>query len=133
MSDAREQKKILVVDDDISLLNAIGERIGSLGHHILVTDKGKEALEVIKTNKIDILLTDVVMPDISGIELARILLNTTPDSRVIFMSGYMRPSLFSEEAGAKITDNDFIQKPFSGKTVVKRVKKALEELTGSKK
>ncbi len=121
------QKTILIVDDDIEILNITSEYLTPLGHNILMAENGEQALKVAKNQKdtIDLLLTDVIMPKMNGVELAESLVKKSASTRVIFMSGYLKPSM----SGQNLPDYEkgFLQKPFSGKTLTRRVKEILEE------
>ncbi|MBU0481947.1 MAG: response regulator [Proteobacteria bacterium] len=121
-------RTILIVDDDVDILNIASECLEHLGHKILVAENGVEALEVARKNgePIDLLLTDVIMPKMNGVELAENLIEKSSSTKVIFMSGYLRPSM---NGGQTIPDYEkgFVMKPFSGKTLSSHVKEVLEE------
>ena len=119
---------VLVVDDDQPTLSFVTECIAQMGHKVFSAASGEEAMEIIHNQgvEVDLLLSDVVMPGMNGIELAQTLVANAPETKIIFMSGYMQPAL-SLTITAKY-ERGFIQKPFSGKTLTNHVKKALTEL-----
>lgn len=84
-----EHATILVVDDDAEVREIVAEFLTDAGHHVLQADGGQAALRVIKeAAHVDLLITDVRMPDISGIELAERITRDHDDLKVILISGY---------------------------------------------
>ena len=81
---------VLVVDDDEPTRQAIGQTLKSLGYRILLTADGKEALQMIehKAKHVDVVLTDLVMPTIGGVELFDRLKERYPDLPLVLMTGY---------------------------------------------
>src|SRR5438105_2309194 len=105
-------QKILVVDDEEQVRTVVGEVLRSLGYEVLVADDGVEALEVVeKTPNLDLVLTDVVMPNMGGFEMVNELQTQRPEIEVIFMSGYAG----DEELVAQVSDGKarFLAKPFA--------------------
>ncbi len=82
---------ILVVDDEPSVRKIIAESLQPLGYKIITAPTGMQALEICHSSaeKIDLLLTDIIMPGMNGRELAKALTRIYPDLKVIYMSGYM--------------------------------------------
>jgi len=123
------RKIILIVDDDQNTRIFVEEQLKPLGQKVLAATNGSEALAMIRDRggKLDLLLSDVEMPEMNGIELAEAMASEAPDAKVILMSGYIKPSLKNTNYASY--KKGFIQKPFSGRTLVSHVKKALIELT----
>ena len=83
--------KVLLVDDEALIREAIGENIpwGDLGFELVAScENGREAMEVIRAKKPDLVLTDICMPYVDGIELAKYIYENCPDTRTIIISGY---------------------------------------------
>ncbi len=102
---------ILLVEDDPPLLELTREMLTSLGYNVLTASDGFEAMEVEAAHgsEIDLVLSDVVMPSISGFEVAAIMRETRPDMKFVFMSGYPNRAGISNE---NVPDNcQFLQKP----------------------
>lgn len=79
---------ILIADDDLVLLGSLSEALKESGHNILCARDGAEALEILKFNsQINILITDIIMPEVSGIKLTREALALIPNLSVIVISG----------------------------------------------
>jgi len=117
---------ILVVEDEPALLEMTKRMLESVGYTVLATDTPSEAIELIKkpTLKIRLLLTDVIMPQMSGLELSTQLMSETPELKCLYMSGYTADVI----AHHGILDKGihFIQKPFSRKDLAAIVRKVLD-------
>jgi two-component system, cell cycle sensor histidine kinase and response regulator CckA len=117
---------ILLVEDEDSLRTLSRNLLELSGYTVIEARNGNEALAIAKsgTGRIHLLLTDIVMPGISGRELAKRLLIEMPQLKVVYMSGY---------AGQSVGDNDvfgknahYLQKPFSRENLAQKVRDALE-------
>ena len=116
---------ILLVEDAELLRPMIAEIISAHGYTVLAAADGFEALEVIETHegKIDLLLTDMVMPHMSGTELAEQVLVKLPHIRVIFTSGY--PDDSSIQRLVQERHVTFIQKPYGGGELLAKIRASL--------
>lgn len=108
--------KILVVDDDRELLKLLREHLKGSEFKARFAAGGLEALKIADTGEVEFLLTDVLLPDINGIEMAKKMLKRKPGLKIAFMSGYLRPALTDLE-DPESPAKGFIQKPFSGKSL----------------
>lgn len=117
---------VLAVDDDRTILDLLEEVLKPLGYKVLSAASGEEALEVAAAHedKIDLLLTDVVLPGIKGQELARQLLKNCPGVNILFMSGYLCPSMAHSNSEQRF--DAFIQKPFSPNALLRKMRKLLD-------
>jgi len=117
---------VLAVDDDPHMIDLLEELLNSSGYKVLSAASGEEALAMAAShlNTIDLLLTDVMLPGMKGQELAKKLLNSCPDVNVLFMSGYLCPSMAhgNSEKGFQA----FIQKPFSPNALLRKMRKILD-------
>jgi diguanylate cyclase (GGDEF)-like protein len=118
--------KILIVDDrpdDIILLSAI---LTSQGYEVMMSDRGKLAIEVVKTNLPDIILLDINMPEMDGFEVCRILKSdrSTRDIPIIFISAL--DEVNHKTRAFNFGGNDYITKPFQVEEVLVRVKNQLK-------
>jgi PAS domain S-box-containing protein len=117
---------ILIAEDEESLQEAIGRYLSSMGYTVLSASSGPQALAVAEgyAGTIDLLITDVVMPKMSGRELAKALEQVRPKLKTIYMSGYTDDAVVrysvSEEGVV------FLQKPFSLSTLARKVREMMK-------
>jgi len=113
---------ILVVEDQPATLKISRILLESWGYRVLEANTAQEAIQMFERNRaaVKLLLTDVVMPDMSGLELAERLRTIEPALRVLFMSGY-----HSEELAAK--ESAFLSKPFNPASLAKKVREELDK------
>ena len=120
-----EPKTILVVDDDLSVLSVIKCMLECGDYNVLMAHSAETALRMVERDDltIDLMLLDVVMPDISGPDLAEHILAIRPHLKVLFMSGCTD----SEVVRVKILDRalGFLPKPFTSDSLLERVQKVL--------
>jgi two-component system cell cycle sensor histidine kinase/response regulator CckA len=119
---SKEQHSILVVDDNEQALALVDEALTSRGYKVTVTSKGTEAIPILDSKKgeaMDLVIIDLVMPDVDGMELAGKILKKRPDIRVLVMSGYADDVVVH---GVFESENvDFLAKPFSIRDLFSRV------------
>jgi two-component system, cell cycle sensor histidine kinase and response regulator CckA len=122
----RGTETVLLAEDQDSIRDLIRESLTSQGYKVLVAKDGLEALQIAERYKdaIDLLITDVVMPKIGGHELAKRLLPVRPETRTLFISGYLEHRN-GEDSGPGLS-SVCLQKPFSMHTLVHKVREALE-------
>jgi signal transduction histidine kinase/CheY-like chemotaxis protein/HAMP domain-containing protein len=123
----RGTETILVVDDEPFIRRLILDTLQPLGYRLLEASSGKEALRISSETgeKIDLLLTDVVMPEMNGIELARTIRKSKPSIKVIFTSGYTDNTIFND--GMRDEGMTFLQKPVTMKKLVSKLSSVLRE------
>ncbi len=113
---------IMVVEDDAEVLELAADILRSAGYRVLEALGAHEALEYIGAGEHpDLLLTDVVMPELSGPQLAAQLLGQRPYLPIIYMSGYAS----EDSAGVAVDEDDLIRKPFSHRHLINRVEQRL--------
>jgi two-component system, cell cycle sensor histidine kinase and response regulator CckA len=116
------RETLLLVEDDPMVRSLAIEALKLKGYRVLDAGDGREALRLAQgAGDIDLLITDVVMPRMTGRELADKLRMTAPLLRVLFMSGY--PASLGEQLGRNV---DLLEKPFTSLTLVSRVRQALD-------
>lgn len=122
--DARGGTVLLVEDSDV-VRNVVANMLESGGLTVLQAPGGEEALALARQGgvPIDLLLTDIVMPEMSGVELADRLERERPDVRVLFMTGYAEEAVVDE--GILGEHRECIGKPFTREQITKRVRKIL--------
>ena len=118
---------VLLVEDNAHVLAFAEHLLGELQHHVISADSGDRALALIDDQPIDLLLTDVVMPGMSGIELAHAVRRRHPAVPVVLASGYSDEIL--QGSG---DDFEILRKPFDSGSVSRAIEKALRQATGMK-
>jgi DNA-binding NtrC family response regulator len=117
---------ILVVEDEEALLKLTAERLEESGYEVLQARDGIHALEIARSfeGSIHLLLTDVMMPRMGGLTLARNFSELRPDTRIVFMSGHAPRDTSNREAMR--CGSGAIQKPFSHDQLMEAVRAALD-------
>ncbi|NWF39413.1 PAS domain S-box protein [Mariprofundus sp. NF] len=108
-----QQETILLADDEADLRSTTAEVLSSLGYQVLEAGDGEQALEIFKTHQetIDLILTDIVMPKMGGVDLARSIRQLDLEVPIIFATGYDREHVLTAED--QIDNSEIIGKPFS--------------------
>ena len=121
---------ILVVEDEQIVLDLVTSILKEAGYAILRAHNGEEAVQIGSRHegRIDLVLTDIVMPGMSGGELVRQLLPLKPEIRVLYMSGYTKYTVASH--GVLESVNSFIWKPFLPGTLLQKVREVLDSPPG---
>jgi two-component system, cell cycle sensor histidine kinase and response regulator CckA len=116
----------LLVEDEEALLHLTRETLAQLGYTVMEARHGAEALLVAGQHQgsISLLLTDVIMPQLNGRELAERLLATRPGLRVLYMSGYTAGAI--EQHGVLDPGTSFLQKPFTPDQLARKVREVLD-------
>jgi two-component system response regulator HydG len=119
-----EPRRLLVADDDPGLRESLNRTLTRAGYSVLLASDGRAALELLQGGGIDLVLTDLKMPGLTGIELLRAVKSIVPDVDVILITafGTVEEAVSAMKEGAY----DFITKPFRGEQLLKLIGKALE-------
>ncbi len=119
------KEAVLLVEDEPALLSMTAEILRSCGYLVLAANSPGEALRIVKERNagLNLLVTDVVMPEMNGRELARRVLAMQPGVKCIFMSGYTGNVI--AQHGVLDEGVHFIQKPFSTRDLMMKVREAL--------
>jgi two-component system cell cycle sensor histidine kinase/response regulator CckA len=123
---ARRSETVLIVEDEAAVRELASEFMKSAGYTVLAAQDGEEALALAACaeEQIQVLVTDVVMPNMRGPELAKRLKACYPNLKVVYMSGYLE---FNTEGGEFLDEAFFLQKPFSRHTLVRKVAEAVSD------
>ena len=122
----RGVETVLLVEDDASVCELVRAVLTSHGYSVLAARHPQEAEAICQTQggKVDLLLTDVIMPEMSGADLSKRLTKFNPTMRVLFMSGYIDDSIVRQ--GVKEKEVAFLQKPFSPVSLARKVREVLD-------
>ena len=124
---------LLVVENEAAIKALVQMALERHGYVVLTAESGSEALRLAAAHQgpIDLLITDVVMPDLRGPELAKRLIEQRPALATLFMSGYMDDPLGDDTSLFRVPV-DFIQKPFSPSALAARVREMLDRRRGTR-
>jgi two-component system cell cycle sensor histidine kinase/response regulator CckA len=130
---ARGTETILLVEDDSAVRVAIRRMLEKTGYNVLVAADGAEALRLVASmdgrgQRIDLVFTDIVMPDQGGRILGERLAAHWPDIRVLYMSGYTDDEILRR--GLIVPGAAFLEKPFTPQRLAEAVRHALDRDTG---
>lgn len=124
-TDKGDGQQILVVEDEVGLRRLLEGALSRLGYKVIMAANGGEALLIMEEKgfKPDLIITDVVMPNMSGRELVDRLRTNRPDLKVIYMSGYTDDIIVHH--GVINSENQLIQKPFTIREIAKKIREIL--------
>jgi two-component system cell cycle response regulator CpdR len=116
-------QRILLAEDDDSMRVFLARALERAGYDVIAFDNGAEAYQRLKEEPFTLLLTDIVMPRMDGIELARRASELDPDLKIMFITGFAAVTLNNEVAAPK--DARVLSKPFHLKDLVREIDKLL--------
>lgn len=121
-----EPKNILIIDDEIDIITMLKRLFERKGFNVLTASDGVQGIEVFKENKIDLVITDIIMPEKEGVEVIFELHRDNPDCKIIAVSGggYLNPQDYlstAREIGVSAT----FSKPFDTQQLVSKVQELL--------
>lgn len=118
-----EKKRILLVDDEEMFVNTLAERVRESGFEVDVAYRAETALEFFSTNDYHLVVTDVHMPGMDGMELILRIRQVKPEQSVIIMTGF--PTRAYSEKSFRMGSINYILKPFSSDGFLKMIDQAL--------
>lgn len=119
-----ETKTVLLIDDDKSFRRVIEYQLVEEGYEVITADNGSIGLNIISNKKIDLVITDIRMPEINGLELLKTLKEISYDATVIVVTAY--GSIESAVEAMQLGANDYITKPADKNELLLKVEKALK-------
>jgi two-component system, cell cycle sensor histidine kinase and response regulator CckA len=124
---AAGRQTIVLVEDEEPVRTIVRRTLESRGYHVIAAADGEEALELCMAHEgpIDLLVTDIVMPGLSGREVAERIETLRPGTRTLFMSGYTADEIIRR--GIMTEAIAFIEKPFAPSQLVARIRETLEK------
>lgn len=122
-------KNLLIVEDDPNVRSVLRDALEGAGFHVLDAPDGREAWKVFQENQdtVDLVITDVLMPQMNGKQLATLINETRPDIPIIYTSGH--PEDVITNRGVLHQGVNFVPKPFQGNDVVEKVRQVLTSQT----
>ena len=121
-------KKIMVIDDEPLVLKSIGKLLEIEGYFVTTSENGKEALKIIEQEEIDLVISDIRMPHMNGVETINVMIERCKEKKkesppFIFITGYADEMV--NQKARDLDPADFIHKPFNQIDFINSVKKAL--------
>ena len=115
--------RILLAEDDDAMRTYLTRALENAGYEVVSVDRGTAAVPLLETQNFDLLLSDIVMPEMDGIELARRASELDPDIKIMFITGFAAVALNPDSAAPKHAK--VLSKPFHLRQLVTEVQKVL--------
>ncbi|MGD9235424.1 MAG: response regulator, partial [Desulfobacterales bacterium] len=121
------EKSILLVDDEQGIRKVLGIALSDMGYQVYTAENGAEALQIFEEKRPPIVLTDIKMPEMDGIELLRRIKERSPDTEVIMITGHGDMDLAIKSVKYEATD--FVTKPVNDEVLEIALNRAVERMT----
>ncbi|MEJ2689239.1 MAG: diguanylate cyclase [Deltaproteobacteria bacterium] len=125
LENSKEKARILIADDDQTILELLENLLSGLGYECVLAQNGQEAIQHLQQQRFDVVLTDMIMPHLGGMELLRHIRENYPRTDVIVVTGH--PANFTFTSVIKAGAIDFIVKPFNGDELEAKLNRVLRE------
>ncbi len=122
---------ILVIDDEEIVRISCKKCLTPEGYDVTLAGTGLEGMKLTRGNHYDLILTDLKMPDMDGMEFLMMIKETQPDARVIMITGYS--TVDHAEEALRLGASNYVEKPFTPDTLIAAVREALTSEKGRKK
>jgi DNA-binding response OmpR family regulator len=131
MDNSNETAHILVVDDEGAIRYSVSKTLQRIGYEVDEASSGEEALEMMVKREYDVVLTDIRMPGLTGVELLKRIKDVSPDAIVILMTGYA--SLGTAVESLRLGAHDYLIKPSSSQDIRQSVARGVERARNLKR
>ncbi len=119
------QEKILVIDDELFVRELLQEFLSKEGYNVYLAESGEKAINLIKTNRVEIALIDLKMPGMDGISTLKEIKKIAPETIAVILTGY--PTIESSIEALRSGAYDYVVKPFKLNDLKNTIEKALNE------
>ena len=126
MANSKEKYRILVVDDSINTLEVIQRNLTSQGYRSFIAQRVDEAIRILESTSIDLVITDYKMPKVSGLDLVKHVRENFKNTEVMMITGYA--SIEGAVLAVKTGAEEYLSKPFTDEELYEAVKRALDKL-----
>ena len=116
--------RILLAEDEEAMRTYLARALENAGYEVVSVDRGTAALPLLEDQKFDLLLSDIVMPEMDGIELAQRCAEMSPETKVMFITGFAAVTL---KASREAPRAKVLSKPFHLKDLVMEVERVFED------
>ncbi len=130
MKESSKREKILVVDDSPDTLELLRRNLESKGYDVLTSPTAVEAIKILESAPVDLVITDLKMPDVDGLTLVRHIHENFKNTAVMMITGY--PSIEGAVEAVKTGAEEYVTKPFTDDELFAAVRRVLEKLEMSK-
>ena len=130
MTPHADGRRVLVVDDEASIVDAVATALRYEGYEVIEASSGRTGLSVAQSDTPDLIVLDVMLPDIDGFEIARRLRADGLDTPILFLTA--KDTLEDKVQGFSVGADDYVTKPFSLAEIVLRVNAILQRAMGGK-
>src|SRR4051812_29710095 len=113
---------VLIVDDDPDIQRLVSYNLTQAGFQVVTADTGRRALEIVQTHPPDLIILDLMLPDVDGIEVCRTLRQRENSRRIPVVMLTARSEEIDRVIGFELGADDYVMKPFSPRELVLRVK-----------
>lgn len=121
----REDIKVLIVDDEVALANTLAQRLQMRDLKVVTAHDGEQALSKLKADKPDVIVLDLRMPGMHGMEVLQEIKKASPDIQVIILTAHGTDK--DEEEARRLGGFDFLKKPADIETLAHKIKAAFKE------
>jgi len=126
MANSKEKYRILVVDDSLNTLEVIQRNLTSQGYRVFIAQRVDEAIRILESTSIDLVITDYKMPKVSGLDLIKHVRENFKNTEVMMITGYA--SIEGAVLAVKTGAEEYLAKPFTDEELYEAVKRALDKL-----
>jgi len=124
MNEGKPMIRILLAEDEEAMRSYLARSLDNAGYEVVAVDRGTKALPLLESQDFDLLLSDIVMPEMDGIELAQRCAEVSPRTKVMFITGFAAVTL---KAGREAPNAKVLSKPFHLKDLVLEVERIFED------
>jgi two-component system phosphate regulon response regulator PhoB len=124
-------ERVLIVDDDPDIVRLVGYNLTHSGFEVTTATTGRNALEIVRTQPPDLIILDLMLPDVDGMEVCRTL-RQRPTRRIPILMLTARGDEIDRVVGFELGADDYVSKPFSPRELVLRVKSILRRSSGDR-
>jgi two-component system response regulator HydG len=126
MTSSLKKDRILIVDDATTTLEVLQRNLTAAGYHVLTASSVAEALKILESTVLELVITDLKMPKVSGLDLVRHVRENFKDTEVMMITGY--PSIEGAVNAIKTGAEEFLAKPFTEEELLAAVQRVLDKL-----
>src|SRR6185295_17704954 len=118
-------ERVLIVDDDPDIVRLVSYNLSHAGYEVQTATTGRKALELVQKQPPDLIVLDLMLPELDGMEVCRTLRQQTPSRRIPILMLTTRNEEIDRVVGFELGADDYVSKPFSPRELVLRVKSIL--------